>query len=309
MGAASRAQRARSPRRALAHRFEPGRGGAEAGWDRLGATSSWSSEKNRAAPSPSARGGTREAGCPTRLADLEALLAFPGGEIFAFDRECPLLPRETTNRARRNRARRSGSKRHLGGRILGIGVQKSTFASLRSPSSRASRASVPRTSGPRAHCRTESSRSLTSTATRGRWRRHASRRRFPHSSCLEVTLGRRRDATSSPASACTSSKEGAPRTRAADRLQRTGCRARRRTALGELLARLRHVPFHDQSEHRPLCVPRRHVRAHVGDVEGPERPSARSKGTTRPVWSSVRARRVRQGPTQAQRPTPRPKAS
>jgi hypothetical protein len=87
-------------------------------------------EKNRAAPSPERAGRTREAGCPTRLADLEALLAFPGGEIFAFGRECPLLPRETTNELGETELAEAEASVTLAVESWASGSKKSTFASL-----------------------------------------------------------------------------------------------------------------------------------------------------------------------------------
>ncbi len=53
-------------------------------------------EKNRAAPVPERAGKKRDASCHTRIADLEALVAFPSGEIFAFGTECALVPAETS---------------------------------------------------------------------------------------------------------------------------------------------------------------------------------------------------------------------
>ncbi len=54
-------------------------------------------EKNRTPPRPERSGPSRQEGCYTRLDQLEALEAFPSGEIFVFGHQCPLLPKESEN--------------------------------------------------------------------------------------------------------------------------------------------------------------------------------------------------------------------
>jgi hypothetical protein len=92
-------------------------------------------EKNRTPPRPERAGPTRQEGCYTRLDQLEALQAFPSGEIFVFGHQCPRVQNESEHAVAESDAGaaaqdEAASEANVAVESFAKGARSSTFTTL-----------------------------------------------------------------------------------------------------------------------------------------------------------------------------------